>query len=366
MIINIPFAVKHNFFAHQRFTTTHYHGGACMKHIVYAMLILLCLSGATAFGQTGLQLTEILWDIPASPNGDPNGDGTRQAAGDEFVELYNNSAVSIDLSGYVIIEREGQVVFTFPVGAVLPSKKCAVVFGNAIASPWGANFPTGTVKFSHYTGTTDQGFGPVTTSTGSAKTNLASNGDRVMIVNPLLADTVAEVAFGYDISVPPRPVKPLWSKGTYLAGAKTVKGDTIQGSINQSLHYQSATGKWGRHKEVARDTNLYYSPGFLPDVATGVGNASRDLAPTAFSLQQNYPNPFNPSTVISFTTNSEQFVRLSVFNILGKKVATLMNRKLGAGQYHVSFNASQLPAGVYLYSLEAGSFTATKRMILLK
>jgi Lamin Tail Domain/Secretion system C-terminal sorting domain len=365
MIINIPIAVKHIFFAQQRFTTTHYHEGACMKHIVYAMLILLCLSGATAFGQSGLQLTEILWDIPASPNGDPNGDGTRQAAGDEFVELYNNSAVSIDLSGYVIIEREGQVVFTFPVGAVLPAKKCAVVFGNAIASPWGANFPTGTVKFSHYTGATDQGFGPVTTSTGSAKTNLASNGDRVMIVNPLLADTVAEVSFGYDNNVPPRVVKPFWTKGTYLAGTKTVKGDSIQGAIKQSVHYQTSTGKWGRHKDVARDTSLYYSPGFLADAATGVNDAEAVL-PVSMSLKQNYPNPFNPSTVISFTIANEQMVRLNVYDILGKRVSTLLNKKVGAGQYHVSFDASKLPAGVYIYTLDAGSFVQSKRMTLLK
>ena len=149
-----------------------------MKHLFHATLMLLCLSSTIAFGQSGLQLTEILWDIPASPNGDPNGDGTRQAAGDEFVELYNSSAASIDMSGYVIIEREGQVVFTFPVGAVLPAKKFAVVFGNAIGTTWGTAFPAGTLKYSHYTGATDQGFGPVTTSTGSTKTNLASNGDR--------------------------------------------------------------------------------------------------------------------------------------------------------------------------------------------
>ncbi|MCX6136188.1 MAG: lamin tail domain-containing protein [Ignavibacteriales bacterium] len=336
-----------------------------MKRRLLIFAVLACFGTTLGLAQSGLQLTEILWDIPASPNGDPNGDGTRQAAGDEFFELYNSSNATIDMSGYVAIEREGQVVFTFPVGATLAAKKFCVVFGNAISASWGGSFPAGTLKFSHYTGTTDQGFGPVTTSTGSSKTNLASNGDRIMIVNPLLADTVAEVAFGYDNNVPPRVVKPLWSKGTYLAGAKSVKGDTIVGAIKQSVHFQNSTGKWGRHKDVAKDTSLYFSPGYFPDGTTAVETTDAIL-PNSILLNQNYPNPFNPSTVISFSIDSRQFVQLNVYNLVGQKIASLMNRTLGAGQYHVTFDAARLPAGIYFYSLEAGAFKETKRMTLLK
>jgi hypothetical protein len=337
-----------------------------MVNKIFATLFLCVLCSAIGFGQSGLLLTEVLYDIPSSPNGDPNGDGTRQVFGDEFFELYNNTNASIDLSGYVFIEREKQVVFTFPVGAILGSKKFAVVFGNAITATWGTAFPAGTLKFSNRSAVVDSGFGPVKTSTGSTKGNLASNGDRVMIVNQLVADTVAEVAWGYDNQVPPQPVKPLWSKGTYIAGAKSIKADTIQGQIRQSLHYQIGTGKWGRHKDIAKDTALCFSPGFLPDATTGVNNGLNNTTPATISLQQNYPNPFNPSTVISFTTSKEELVQLSVYNILGNKVATLLNKKIGAGQYHVSFNAANLSAGVYFYKLEAGSFSDTKRMLLLK
>ncbi len=334
-----------------------------MKHTIYALLILLGLFSAVTFGQSDLKLTEILYDIPPSPNGDPNGDGTRQSAGDEFIELYNSGNSSIDMSGYVIIEREGQSVFTFPFGAILPAKNFAVVFGNAIAEPWGANFPAGTNKYSIWTGATNQGFGPVTTSTGT-KTNLASNGDRIMIVDPLISDTIAEVAWGYDnIGL---VVKMLSSKGIYLAGANTVEGDTIQGQIRQSIHVQSSTGKWGWHKQVAIDTSLFYSPGFLPDIATSVGDEAQSLIPGSISLHQNYPNPFNPSTVISFTTGSEHQVRLNVYNLLGEKIATVLDKKLGAGQYHTQFDASRLSAGVYFYTLEAGSSVQIKRMLLLK
>jgi hypothetical protein len=217
----------------------HPHTGGSMKLRLLLLAALMLLCSMIGLAQTGLQLTEILYDIPSGA--DPNGDGTRQAAGDEFFELYNNSTSPIDLSGYVMIEREGFVVFTFPVGATLGAGKFAVVFGNAITTNWGGTMPAGTLKFSHYTGATDQGFGPVTTRQGTTKTNLASNGDRVMIVNPLLADTVAEIAYGYDNATPPQVVKPLSKKGIYLAGANTVKGDTIQGQIRMSITVQRAT-----------------------------------------------------------------------------------------------------------------------------
>lgn len=337
-----------------------------MKTRLLQVALLLTMLCMVTQAQSGLQLTEIQYDVPIAPNGDTNGDGTRQSAGDEFVELYNNSNAPIDLTGYVIIERENQVVFTFPVGAILGAKKFCVVFGNAVTTTWGTSFPAGTLKLAHYTGTTNQGFGPVTTSTGSSKTNLASNGDRVMIVNPLLADTVAELAFGYDNNVPPRTVKPLWSKGTYAAGAKSVKGDTIQGSVNQSIHLQLSTGKWARHKDIARDTSLYNSPGFLADVGTTGVEQEGAVVPNSIVLKQNYPNPFNPSTTITFEIASAQNVTLKVYDISGKEVAKLLDKRLGAGVYFTNFDAKNLPSGSYIYTLKAGNHEMSKVMSLVK
>jgi len=337
-----------------------------MKTRLLSIALLLTMVCMATHAQSTLQLTEILYDIPSGA--DPNGDGTRQAAGDEFFELYNNGTTPIDLSGYVMIEREGFVVFTFPVGTTLGAGKFAVVFGNAIGTSWGGTMPAGTLKFSHYTGTTDQGFGPVTTKQGTVKTNLASNGDRVMIVNPLLADTVAEVSYGYDNATPPQVVKPLSKKGVYLGGANTVKGDTIQGQIRMSITVQRATGKWGRHKDVAKDTTLNYSPGQHAEnaTATSVGDQNAELVPGSFQLAQNYPNPFNPSTVISFTLPKEENVTVKVHDVLGKEIATVLHKRLGAGSFFVTFDAGNLPAGVYFYTLEAGSNKDTKRMVLLK
>ncbi len=88
--------------------------------------------------------------------------------------------------------------------------------------------------------------------------------------------------------------------------------------------------------------------------------------PTSFSLYQNYPNPFNPSTKIKFDIPKGSLVKLKVFDILGREVAELVNEKLNAGVYEYEWNGAGLTSGVYFYRLEAGEFTETKRMVLLK
>ncbi len=97
---------------------------------------------------------------------------------------------------------------------------------------------------------------------------------------------------------------------------------------------------------------------------TGVEQVNQ--LPTGFELTQNYPNPFNPSTTINFQIPSSENVTLKVYNLLGQQVATLVNEQMGAGVYEVGFDASQLSSGVYIYSLKAGSFNASKKMTILK
>jgi len=88
-------------------------------------------------------------------------------------------------------------------------------------------------------------------------------------------------------------------------------------------------------------------------------------------LRQNYPNPFNPTTIISYsipTSKKEQsvVVTLDVYNSLGQKIVTLVNKEQTHGNYTVQFDASNLTSGVYFYTLRAGSFTTTRKMVLLK
>jgi len=85
-----------------------------------------------------------------------------------------------------------------------------------------------------------------------------------------------------------------------------------------------------------------------------------------FVLHQNYPNPFNPTTVIKYSIPQQTFVSLKVYNILGKEVSVLVNEQKEAGVYEVEFNASNLSNGIYFYTLRAGNFVDTKKLILAK
>jgi hypothetical protein len=94
--------------------------------------------------------------------------------------------------------------------------------------------------------------------------------------------------------------------------------------------------------------------------------ASDNTVPIAYSLAQNYPNPFNPATVISYQLPVHSYVSMKVFDILGREMATLVNEKKDAGKYSVQWDASAMPSGVYFYTLQAGEYRDTKRMLLLK
>jgi hypothetical protein len=88
--------------------------------------------------------------------------------------------------------------------------------------------------------------------------------------------------------------------------------------------------------------------------------------PRVFALAQNYPNPFNPSTTIGVELARSGFVTLEVFNVLGQRVATLLNREMAAGTYDVKFNAASLPSGMYAYRLQSQGFSSVRTMMLLK
>ncbi|HKB86676.1 MAG TPA: T9SS type A sorting domain-containing protein [Ignavibacteriaceae bacterium] len=90
------------------------------------------------------------------------------------------------------------------------------------------------------------------------------------------------------------------------------------------------------------------------------------LAVNTFSLSQNYPNPFNPATMIKYSIPSDEYVTLKVFDVLGREAATLVNERQGSGEHMISFNASQLSSGVYFYSISAGTYKETRKMILAK
>jgi len=85
-----------------------------------------------------------------------------------------------------------------------------------------------------------------------------------------------------------------------------------------------------------------------------------------YSLMQNYPNPFNPTTTISFTIPKQSDVKLAVYNVIGEKVAELVNREMSTGYHSVNFDASSLVSGIYFYRLQSNDFVETKKLVLLK
>ena len=88
--------------------------------------------------------------------------------------------------------------------------------------------------------------------------------------------------------------------------------------------------------------------------------------PQVYSLSQNYPNPFNPATNFSFDLPVASHVTLTIFNVLGQEVTTLIDKKMEAGSHTVEWNAARFSSGVYFYRISAGNFTETKKMMILK
>ncbi len=122
--------------------------------------------------------------------------------------------------------------------------------------------------------------------------------------------------------------------------------------------------------EIVNDNLLFSANGVRGlyainiDKVTGITNSIEPV--TEYQLAQNYPNPFNPETTISFSLPEASNVKLNVYNLLGEKVASLINNNLSAGTHTAKFNANNLSSGVYIYKLDTPEFTETRKMLLLK
>jgi hypothetical protein len=103
-----------------------------------------------------------------------------------------------------------------------------------------------------------------------------------------------------------------------------------------------------------------------PIIISDVKDYFESQIPSNYYLMQNFPNPFNPSTLINYSIPEQTHVILKIFDMLGNEIKTLVNKEQYAGNYEVKFNASFLSSGIYFYRLQTGSFTDTKRMILIK
>ncbi len=117
-----------------------------------------------------------------------------------------------------------------------------------------------------------------------------------------------------------------------------------------------------------RVNRVWVGEGFnYPDTdATGINDEVNNFIARQFELQQNYPNPFNPTTAISYQLSATSQVNLTVYNTLGQKIQTLVNKKQNSGVHQVSFNGAGLASGIYYYHLTVGANSSVRKMVLMK
>ncbi len=318
---------------------------------------------------------------------------SRGVAGNlDWIEIYNSSASSIDISGYKIYDSGGQSGSKpkklLPAGTILPSNGFYVVITDT------ADFAGDLSSF-----------------------GLSSGGEIVWLEDALglLIDTVAIPALGVDTSYARVPD----GSGVFVKLSPTTRGvsnefvipvelisfsaSLSENSVNLSWATATETNNKGFEIQKKFNDGVFEVIGFVQGSGTttekqnysfidknlNVGNYQYRLKqvdydgsysyshvieieysviPQENQLAQNYPNPFNPSTVISYQISSNSMVTLKIYNALGKEVVTLVNENQAAGSYSISFTTSklQLASGTYFYELRAGDFVSVKKMLLLK
>jgi hypothetical protein len=144
-----------------------------------------------------------------------------------------------------------------------------------------------------------------------------------------------------------------WEKIGFVNG----NGNSSSPKSYSFIDDKALSGKYSyRLKQIDNDGQFEYSKNIEVDLGT----------PKTFELNQNYPNPFNPTTIISYNLPEAANVKLTIFNILGQEIKTLVNEYKEAGTHKVEFNASELDSGLYIYRLQAGSRVQTRKMTLIK
>ena len=172
----------------------------------------------------------------------------------------------------------------------------------------------------------------------------------------------------------------------YMNGISALDGKIYIGSMNLGVYSTSDFGTtwilneqgfqslFGFALAEGQDGTIFATTADGVYKSTGTTSVNAEnLIPNDFNLKQNFPNPFNPSTTIQYTVGNlptgqagTQFVSLKVYDVLGNVVATLVNEEQHAGVHSVNFEASRICSGVYFYKLDAGEFSETKSMILIK
>jgi len=203
----------------------------------------------------------------------------------------------------------------------------------------------------------------LTINTGSVGVNLVTNG---LAVNGKLTITSCGTLGGAPL---------LWTADTYLFNGSSaqVTGAIMPASVRKVI-INNPAGVTCSQALTITDTLLLLNGSTLSGTYTAGTTITGTVTveenhsgmPREYSLQQNYPNPFNPSTNFTYQVAREGFVSVKVYNILGEEVATLVNEVKQAGTFPAIWNAAGFGSGIYFCKMQTGSFTATKKMLLVK
>lgn len=174
--------------------------------------------------------------------------------------------------------------------------------------------------------------------------------------NPTLSWNPSSGATSYRLQVSTTP-----SFSTTVRDTSGITGTTLalSGFSVNTIYY------WRVNASIAGGTSDWSSIWHFTTTTTAVSDRDKGI-PTDFSLRQNYPNPFNPSTTIRYALPKTVYVKLTVFNPLGKEIETLVSKTQIAGEYEIQWNPNDLASGVYWYRIQAGRFVETKKMILMR
>ncbi|MEJ2544007.1 MAG: CotH kinase family protein [Calditrichaceae bacterium] len=245
----------------------------------------------------------------------------------DWIELYNNSTEPIDLSNWIFTDSGIGHSFIIPDSTIIESEQYLVLVENDTA--FTDRFPA----VNNYIG--KMGFG------------LSGSGEFIK-----LTDDAGQIidSLTYDDTAP-------WPT------APDGNGPTLE------LMNPSSDNSKGENWVASAG---HGSPGKENSVIISIKEKKNETLPTAFVLEQNHPNPFNPTTTISYSIGAHhdvplQYIDLSIYNILGQKVVTLVSKKQPAGNYSVEWNARGFSSGIYIYQLKSDKgFQAVKKLVLLK
>lgn len=273
------------------------------------------------------------------------GAGTTHNATAYSVEFFGVDPVSSNISAYSNGYVAGQMCFLANYG----STKHTTAQVRALARAYGKSTPLDADGF-------HDGYGQVNVATIIAS---AMPVELTSFVAKLAGNTVvlnwktATETNNYGFEVERQVGSSSWSKIGFVAGAGNSNIPKEYSFVDKSA--QSGTIEY-RLKQIDRDGKFEYHKQIEVTLETAMN----------FDLAQNFPNPFNPSTEISFKLPSSGFVSLKIYDIQGREIATLLDEEMSAGVHRVKFDGSKLSSGNYIYKISAGSFTAVKRMVLLK